>query len=450
MNYRTDIPLLFLILSACSFAADCPPRDGSPDAQQMERFDRQGQTEFRRGDFSGAAGDFGRAACLAPANLVGIFELLQSAAAAMGASDFSRAISALKDADRSAPGYTLALAMLVKVELLAGDDSDLKATLRELARRFPGDGRLHAGLVQDLLQASRHDLALAEALRFEQTGTEDSRAMLNLAVLENQAGALEDAARVAISLEEARQIPSKTRSSGAAVAGLSYEGLGQLPEATTHFRTAIELDPGAPNAYLALARIYGVQQNHEQALAVLELAQKNVPGSRQILLALGSAQVAVDRFAAARDTLAGLLDRFPDEWEAYLKLAAAYRNSGEPVMATQTLRRLADRQSNYPRLHIVIAESMLDENPVDYFGVLQELAKAETASGQDYDIFYLKGRVYVATVRYDQAIDAFQRAIVARPTDPSAYYQLAMAYRKSGRSDLAKEQFARMQFLKGN
>ncbi len=450
MNFRSKIAVIFLLLSTLVFAADCPHGDASPDRQRLESFDRQAQIEFHHGDFSNAAADFGRAACLAPNNLAGVFELLQSASSAMAANDFSDAASALKDADQHTPSYALSLAMLVKVQLAAGNDLGLKATLRDLARRFPGDSKLHIALAQDLLQANRQDLALAEALRVEQTASEDPRAMLNLAVLENQAGALGDAARIAVSLEEDRQIPPKLRSSGAAIGGLSYEDLGQPAKAIAHLRTAIELDPDASNPYLALARIYGQQQNTEQALAVLERAQKNVPGSRQILVALGSAQVAADRFAAARDTLTGLLDRFPDEWEAYLKLAAAYRNLGEPVMATQTLRRLADKQSDYPRWHIVIAESMLDENPVDYPSVLQELAKAETASGQDYDIFYLKGRVYVATSRFDEAIEAFRNAIAARPTDPAAYYQLGMAYRKAGRSDLAKKQFARMEFLKGN
>jgi len=98
----------------------------------------------------------------------------------------------------------------------------------------------------------------------------------------------------------------------------------------------------------------------------------------------------------------------------------------------------------------VIAESMLEENPVDYPGVMDELAKAEKVLSQDYDLLYLKGRVYMATLRYEAAVDAFQHAISVRPTEPGAHYQLGMAYRKSGRLDLAKKQFARLQFLKGN
>jgi tetratricopeptide (TPR) repeat protein len=450
--YRYLRLVLFpLWLVARGFASDCPREQyESPDRERFGTFDRKAQVEFRHGDFEKAAVDFGQAACFSTESLAAVYELFRAAAAAMVTNDFPHAASALKDADRREPGSALSLAMLVKVELLSGNLDDLKASLRELAARFPRDGKLHAGLAQDLVQANRYDLALAEGLRSEQSDSQDARATLNLAVLENQAGALEDAVRGATSLEEQSELPSKIRASGAAIAGLSYENLGQLPAAISHLQKAIELDPHEPNPYLALARLYAEQQNNEQSLAVLEQAHKRMSGSRQILLALGSAQVAADRFAPARETLTELIERFPDELEAYLKLAAAYRNLGEPVLATHTLRQLSDRKADYPRLHIVIAESMLDEDPVDYPGVINELAKAEKASGLDYDVLYLKGRVYVATLQYKQAIEAFQRAIALRSTEPSAYYQLGMAYRKAGLPELAKEPFARMEFLKGN
>lgn len=450
--YRNlGLALLSLGLVSRGFAADCPRgRYESPDRERFGAFDRKAQVEFRRGDFENAAGDFGQAACFSAESVAAVYELLRAAAAAMATNDFPRAVSALRDAGQLEPGSALPLAMLVKVELLAGNLDDLKASLRELAARFPRDGKLHAGLAQDLVQANRYDLALAEGLRSEQSDSRDARATLNLAVLENQAGALADAVRGATSLEEQSQLSSKIRASGAAIAGLSYENLGQLAEAISHLQKAIELDPEEPNPYLALARLYAEQQNNEQSLAVLEQARKRVGGSRQILLALGSAQVAADRFALARETLTELIEHFPDELEAYLKLAAAYRNLGEPVLATHTLRQLAGHKADYPRLHVVIAESMLDEDPVDYPGVMSELANAEKASGLDYDVLYLRGRVYVATLQYTQAISAFQQAIAVRPTEPSAYYQLGMAYRKAGQPELAKEPFARMEFLKGN
>ena len=137
------------------------------------------------------------------------------------------------------------------------------------------------------------------------------------------------------------------------------------------------------------------------------------------------------------------------ELYAQLALAEAYRNLGEPSRATETLRQLARHKPDDPMLHVVIAQSMLDEEKIDYARVLQELAAAEKASPDDYDIHYLRGKVFLATGRYVQALPSLWHAIELRPTEPGAYYQLGLAYRKLGQPDLAMEQFARLEFLKG-
>ena len=96
--------------------------------------------------------------------------------------------------------------------------------------------------------------------------------------------------------------------------------------------------------------------------------------SPNVLLALGSALVSTEQYQAASQMLAGLIQRFPDQLEAYPKLAEAYRNLGEPSRATETLRQLAQRKQDDPMLHVVIARSLLDEETVNYPRVLQELA----------------------------------------------------------------------------
>ena len=317
------------------------------------------------------------------------------------------------------------------------------------ARRFPRDGKLHADLAQDLVHEKQYDLALAEALRAADSGAAGGRAGINLAVLENQVGAFGDAARLAAAIEEQAELPEKVRASGAAIAGLSYESSGQLQEAMRHFKLAIGLDPDQEQPYLALARIYAAQQDNRAAVEVLEQARKTLTGSPNVWLALGSALVSTEQYEAASRMLAGLIQSFPDQLEAYPKLAEAYRNLGEPSRATETLRQLARHKPDDPMLHVVIAQSMLDEEKIDYARVLQELAAAEKASPDDYDIHYLRGKVFLATGRYVQALPSLWHAIELRPTEPGAYYQLGLAYRKLGQPDLAMEQFARLEFLKG-
>jgi tetratricopeptide (TPR) repeat protein len=297
-------------------------------------------------------------------------------------------------------------------------------------------GKLHADLAQDLVHEKQYDLALAEALRAADSGAAGGRAGINLAVLENQVGAFGDAARLAEAIEEEGGLPEKVRAAAAGIAGLSYESSGQLQEAIRHFKLAIRLEPDQEQAYLALARICAAQQDNHAAVEVLEQARKTLGGSPKVLLALGSALMSTEQYEAASRMLSGLIQSFPDQLEAYPKLAEVYRNLGEPRRATETLRQLARHKPDDPMLHAVIAQSMLDEEQIDYARVLQELAEAEKASPDDYDVHYLRGKVFLATGRYVQAVASLRHAIELRPA--GAYYQLGMAY-QLGQTDLAKE-----------
>ncbi len=50
--------------------------------------------------------------------------------------------------------------------------------------------------------------------------------------------------------------------------------------------------------------------------------------------------------------------------------------------------------------------------------------------------------------RYKEAITTLRRAVDLRPVEPTAYYQLGLAYYRSGQAELAKEMMDRMQYVK--
>ena len=77
---------------------------------------------------------------------------------------------------------------------------------------------------------------------------------------------------------------------------------------------------------------------------------------------------------------------------------------GEAGRATETLRQLARRKENNPMLAVVIARSLLDEEKIDYALVLRELAAADKTSPDDYDVHYLRGKVFLATGEYPDAV----------------------------------------------
>jgi tetratricopeptide (TPR) repeat protein len=426
-----------------ALASDCP----RVDLDRFHELDKKAQVEFRHDEYAQSAEDFRQAACLAPDDLRSYYTLYGTAISALAAGNLGSAIDLLKQADSLRPDYPLPLAMLVKVSLQSPDPDQVKEFLRLAAERFPRAGKLHAEFVKDLLHQNRLDLALAEVLRFEQTGVQDPESALTLAVIENNAGAFGDACRHAEAIEQQLELPAGERASGATVAGLAYENLNQYPEAIEHFKRATELAPEREDPYLYLARVYGKKHNFPAMVAILEQARKQITGSVKIELALGNGLVSVERYAEAIQILTAVLRNSPDELDAYPNLAEAYRNTGEPKLATETLRKLAGRKADYPMLHLVIARSISQEDPVDFAGVLGELDLAEKASPDDYEVYYLRGKVYLRMNKFTEAILRLLRAIELRPTDSSAHYQLGLAYSKSGQAALAGRQFETVKYL---
>ena len=441
---------LALFFLAPGVALKCPPQELAPEEARarFHEVDRKAQVEFRHGDLAEAAEDFRLGACVAPESLRSYYELYGIATGAAAAGDFAKARQALQQADQQRPDYPLPLAMMVKLALAAGDLEHLRESLRTVAERFPGDGKLHAEFVKDLLHKNLPDLALAEALRFQQSGTKDAEDTITLGALENNVGAFDDAARSGSAVEQQSDLPAAVRASGAMIAGLADENLRRYREASEHLLIATQLDPTREEAHLALARVHEKQQQFQAAIQVLESARKQIPESPKMLLALGSDLVAAGQNPEAIRILSRLVERYPDEFEAYPKLAEAYQKSGDAMRATATLRRLALRQPAYPMIHISIAQAMLAEDPVDRQGALRELAEAEKLTPRDFDVFYLQGKVHALMNQYKEAEIAFRRAAALRPTEPGPHYQLGLAYRKSGQEARARQEFDLVEHLK--
>jgi len=438
-------------LSACAPAlgGDCPtqPLTAAETATRLKMVTTAAQSEMQQHQYAEAVRDYREASCVAP-DSARIFYGLGVAEAASG--DFLAARKSLGIADRLQPSNVLPLAMLVRVNFSLGDIESLKASLREAAKRFPQDGNLHAGLAQFLVQNKLFDLALAESLRAQRASGANAGSAMELAVLENTVGAYEDAVRNAAAVQHQAGLPEAVRASAAGVAGLSYESTGQREEAIAHLREAIRLDPLQENSYLALAFLFEKAQRYGDAVNILQEGRRKLPGSTALLLPLGSDLVRTEQYRAGIEVLRDLLRHSPDEPEAYLHIADAYRKTDRPEQEAAILRDLAQRKPEYPMIHLLIARAMLSPDRADYAKVLDELSLAEKSAPSDADVFYLRGKVYAAMSRYEEAAAALERAIELSPMDPSPYYQLALMYKKLGKAEQARQTLARMQVVKQN
>jgi tetratricopeptide (TPR) repeat protein len=438
--------LLAFSMHASTAGTDCESQPLTAQ-QKLERFrelDARAQSAMQAKRFAEAVELYHQAVCLAPSSPRALYGLGVAEAAS---GDFLKARESLHTADALQPTSPLPLVMQVRVNVSLNDIEALKADLRDAQARFSQDAHLHSLLARFLAEKKLVVLALAEALRSQQTGAADLEAKVQLAVLENAVGAYEDAIRNATAVAEKPDVPDRVRASAAGIAGLSYESIGQKDEAIRQLREAIRLDPSRENSYLALADLFEELQNYPEAVKILKQARTNLPNSTALLLPLGADLIRTQQYKDGIDVLRELLRQSPDEAQAYLSIADAYRQMGNSEQEVQALRDLVGRKPNYPMIHVLIARAMLASAHADYAKVLGELAEAERSAPLDPDVFYLRGKVYIAMNRYDDALAALRRSIELRPMETGPYYQLARIYQKLGETKLAAEQFQRVKYL---
>ena len=156
----------------------------------------------------------------------------------------------------------------------------LKANLRDVALRFPTDAEAHGTLARFLGEHELLVLALAEALRSTSASGHNPGSTLQLAGLENTAGAYDDAIRNALLVEKDSLAPDPLRAAAAGIAGLSYESLGKTDLALKYLKESIALDQTRENSYLALADLLDQKQRYADATELLKEARTRIPGFR--------------------------------------------------------------------------------------------------------------------------------------------------------------------------
>jgi tetratricopeptide (TPR) repeat protein len=448
MLRKSSAAALLLLFSRpdCIWGVDCDSQQLTSQ-QKLERFhelDTRAQSAMQAKQFADAVQLYHQAVCLVPNSPRALYGLGVAEAAS---GDFLRARESLHTADTLKPTSALPLVMQVRVNVSLNDIEAVKANLRDAEARFHNDAHLHETLARFLAEKKLVVLALAEALRSQQPGSSDTESKIQVAALENAVGAYQDALRNATAVLQRADMPDAVRASAAGIAGLSYESIGQTDYAISNLREAIRLDPSKENSYLALADLFEHSQKYAEAVTTLKQARANVPNSAAVLLPLGSDLVRAQQHKEGIDVLRELLRQAPETDQAYLSIADAYHQLGDSEQEVQTLRDLARRKPDYPMIHVLIARAMLGAGRVDHAKILAELLLAEKNAPFDPDVFYLRGKAYMAMNRYSDAEAALRRSIELRPMETGPYYQLAKIYQKLGEPKLAAEQFQRVKYL---
>lgn len=263
-------------------------------------------------------------------------------------------------------------------------------------------------------------------------------------------------------LREARALAPGDPRPLAHLAGLALES-ERLDEAEASLRELEGLTPGDAQILARRALLAERRGRREEALSLLRAAARRRP-SRQNLLILANLEIRLGETAAARETLAGMLGRFPADPEAESLLAQLELLSGDPERAAALYAGLARRSPGYAELsNLGLAQLLLGRPPdaAESFRkaralaprnavAVLNLADAEFLAGRQAEAGRLYGEVLSLTEqdpaavfwqtltvraqalahlgRAREAVAAVQQALQLAPDNPQVAYEAALVF----------------------
>ena len=397
---------------------------GKADA---ETFDLLGRAYSGTNRAAEAVAAFQKAQTLAPDD-VGLQTRLASARMGMG--DIEAAIGDLEHTLQAVPKAPAVGEALFFAALSSGD-MDRAADVLAKVKAAQGDTEV-TGNLQGLLFLAKTDLPHAEEtfIALVRKYPDFPAAKINLARIVAMRG---DQPRAEVLLAE---VLTKTPTAEPALTMAVFYKLqnGRLDEATAFMQKAVAASPAAPTLIANLGELYIRDGKAQKALELAQAQKPPVSAAVEIFSLRAASFLALGRKKEARDTYTELLKQDAKIVGARRQLVALQIEAGDFEVARATLiEGIASNPRNYQLYQDL---TMIDLKAT---GIEAALTSADRLQGQDRDfadLRALKGDLYMAANRPNDAADAYQKEF---QTNPSALLQsrLVAATIRAGRVDTA-------------
>ncbi len=223
--------------------------------------------------------------------------------------------------------------------------------------------------------------------------------------------------------------------------GKVAEALGNSPEAVTHFRNAIALEPKSYRAYMALAQHYTSTKRPGEAVALLLEAKKNVEVTAEVRRTLGWAELQRNRIDEAIAEFDAALQMAPRDSAAQFGLAVAYRRKGMIAEARSQLTKVQELDAKFPGLQL--EQGRLAEAAGDMDEAVTRYRAALEASPNDASLKSRLGATLVLTGKTEEGEKLLGEALEAQPYSAEAEHYLGRIALDRGQLEAARQHFLR-------
>jgi choline-sulfatase len=216
----------------------------------------------------------------------------------------------------------------------------------------------------------------------------------------------------------------------------AFEYEQQYPEAESVYGRILKEIPDSPAAYVNLAILQAMQKKFDQTIVTLNQGLTRIPDSEILMVRLGHTYLVTGKSEAALETMKKVLALHPQNIDALTVCATTLDQTGRTEEArTYYERGLAvEPESRYLRTNYAgnLASSGKFREAIKVY----ETLIADFPEEQGF--YQYVGIAYSYLGDYDQAVSYLKQAVAIGPT-PVGFFNLAVAYEKSGRPEEAAE-----------
>jgi tetratricopeptide (TPR) repeat protein len=197
--------------------------------------------------------------------------------------------------------------------------------------------------------------------------------------------------------------------------------------------------PDSPEAYVNLALVQARQKAFDRAISTLTLGVERLPDSEVLLVRLGHTYLVAGKPAEALSMMDKVLTLNSRNVDALTVLAGILDATGRKDEAQRVYERALAVEPENKFLRMSLASNLATRGKLKEAIVLYEGLITDFPAEQGF--YQYAGIAYSYLGDYDRAISRLRQAVAIRPT-PVGYFNLAVAYDKSGRYKEAAENFA--------
>jgi len=227
--------------------------------------------------------------------------------------------------------------------------------------------------------------------------------------------------------------------------GTRLSNAGQLDEANTHYRKALELRATDHMANNNLGLNAARQGNAAEAIQYFTKALEIFPGYALGHFNLGRVLATQGKLDEAISHFSRTIELDPNYAPAHFSLGNALAAKGNPVEAITHYRRALELDPNFAPAHASLGRLLAAQGkPAE---AIEQYRQTLAIAPRSVEALANLANALVKENRFAEAIEYFHSALELDPTSPVLHYNLAVALDRQGQKSEAQEELAKARQL---